>query len=139
MAARDKYHYECKIALEKDGWTITHDPYPLKVESKRTYPIDLGAEKIIAAEKGLEKIAVEIKSFLADSLAHAFHEASGQYIAYFLGLEKQEPDRILYLAVPAEEFKELEQITLVQMVAKHLNIRFIVFDPIQSIIVSWKK
>jgi hypothetical protein len=41
MAARDKYHYECKTALEKEGWIITHDPYNLRVEGKRNYPIVL--------------------------------------------------------------------------------------------------
>jgi hypothetical protein len=139
MAARDKYHYECKIALEKEGWIITHDPYNLRVEGTRNYPIDLGAEKIIAAEKGNQKIAVEIKSFLQDSLTHAFHEASGQYLAYFLGLTRQDPERELYLAVPEEEYKELEQIPLVQMVVAHINIRFIVFNPALSTIVLWKK
>ena len=139
MPARDKFHFECKAALEKDGWTITHDPYRLKVESKRTYPIDLGAEKIIAAEKGTEKIAVEIKSFLQDSLANAFHEASGQYLGYFLGLAQQEPDRILYLALPKEEYAALEEIALAQMVIDHINIRFIVFDTLTSTIVTWKK
>jgi XisH protein len=104
--------------------------------------LDNRLEKInvlILAQLLNEKIAVEIKSFLADSLAHSFHEASGQYLAYFLGLAAQEPDRTLYLAVPVEEFYELEQITLVQMVAQHLNIKFIVFDPLQSKIISWKK
>jgi hypothetical protein len=139
MPARDKYHYEFREALEKDGWVITHDPYNLRIESKRTYPVDLGAEKILAAEKGSEKIAVEIKSFLQDSLASAFHEASGQYVGYFLGLAHQEPDRVLYLAVPVEEFSELEQMALVQMVVAHLNIRFIVFDPFKKTISSWKK
>lgn len=27
MAARDKYHHIVRKALEKDGWTIPHDPY----------------------------------------------------------------------------------------------------------------
>ncbi len=25
MPTRDKFHQECRVALEKDGWTITHD------------------------------------------------------------------------------------------------------------------
>jgi XisH protein len=78
MPARDKYHFEFCNALLKEGWIITHDPYPLKIESKRTYPIDLGAERLLAAEKDKEKIAIEIKSFLQDSMASAFHEAAGQ-------------------------------------------------------------
>jgi len=31
MSKRDRYHYEAKRALEKDGWTITHDPFRLQI------------------------------------------------------------------------------------------------------------
>ena len=41
--------------------------------------IDLGAEQLIAAEKHGEKIAVEIKSFVAVSVLYEFHLAIGQY------------------------------------------------------------
>lgn len=64
--ARDVFHDQVKEALTKDGWEITHDPYPL-THLKRKMEIDLGAEKIIAAEKDSVKIAVEIKSFLSHS------------------------------------------------------------------------
>jgi hypothetical protein len=61
--AKDIFHETVKIALQAEGWTITHDPLALKL-SKRNIFIDIGAEKIIAAEKDSEKIAVEIKSFI---------------------------------------------------------------------------
>lgn len=67
MAAKDKYHDHVRRALEKDGWTITHDPYFLKLEGV-TYPVDLGAEKMIAAQKENKKILVEVKSFIAESI-----------------------------------------------------------------------
>lgn len=58
MAAKDIFHHLVKTALEKDGWTITHDPYRLSLLGKEMQ-IDLGAEKIlIAAEKDVAKIAV---------------------------------------------------------------------------------
>lgn len=98
----------------------------------------MGAEKVIAAEKGTEKIAVEIKSFLQDSLANAFHEAAGQYIGYFLGLSQQEPNRVLYLALPEQEYIALEEVVLAQMVIEHLNIRLIVFNVETQNIVKWK-
>ncbi|NET49647.1 MAG: hypothetical protein F6K09_13185 [Merismopedia sp. SIO2A8] len=49
-------------ALFWAGWTITDDPY--KVLDRVKFQIDLAAERVIAAEKNNEKIAVEIKSFL---------------------------------------------------------------------------
>jgi hypothetical protein len=62
MSARDVYHSQVRNALVKDGWTITHDPYVLTFGQKDVF-VDIGAERVIAAEKGSEKIAVEIKSF----------------------------------------------------------------------------
>jgi XisH protein len=47
--ARDKFHSEVRLALEKEGWIITHDPYKIMIGRRRGY-IDLGAE-IIGAEK----------------------------------------------------------------------------------------
>ena len=62
MPARDLYHNIVKRALIKDGWTITHDPYTLSFGQKDVF-VALGAERPIAAEKGDEKIAVEVKTF----------------------------------------------------------------------------
>jgi hypothetical protein len=56
--ARDFYHNTVRLALERDGWQITHDPYPVRVEDVG-YEIDLGAEMLIAAQKESTKIAVE--------------------------------------------------------------------------------
>ena len=33
MSRKDRFHEAVKHALEKDGWTITHDPLPLKIET----------------------------------------------------------------------------------------------------------
>jgi len=74
--AKDLYHDNVKEALIKDGWNITHDPLNLEYEDEQI-AIDLGAEKLIGAEKGGEKIAVEIKSFLAPSFIYQFHNAIG--------------------------------------------------------------
>lgn len=66
MSAKDKFHGIVKSALEKDRWTITDDPLRIEWGLVEVY-IDLGAEKIIGAEKEGQKIAVEVKSFLAQS------------------------------------------------------------------------
>ena len=74
MSARDNFHNCVRTALEKDGWTITHDPLRIKVDEIEFY-MDLGAERIIAAVKAGQKIAVEIKSFLGRSEVTDFHLA----------------------------------------------------------------
>jgi len=49
--ARDLFHQNVKEALLKDGWTVTDDPLTFKI-GKMQVQIDLGAERLIAAEKG---------------------------------------------------------------------------------------
>ena len=72
--AKDIFHDAIKTALEKEGWRITHDPYAFEL-GEVSFRIDLGAERVIAAEKGNEKIAVEIKTFIAQSDTNSFHKA----------------------------------------------------------------
>lgn len=74
MPARDLFHDAVREGLEKEGWTITADPYVIRIEGV-TYDIDLGANKVLAANKGTEKIAVEIKTFIGPSFVNKFHEA----------------------------------------------------------------
>ena len=101
MPARDIYHDTVKNALIKDGWTITHDPLTLKLGSSQLF-VDLGAEQVIGAEKGLRKIAVEIKTFRGSSDMRDLEQAIGQYVLYRIFLRRVEPDRELYLAVPQD-------------------------------------
>ena len=54
---RDLVHDLVKNALLKDGWKITHDPFPIKFGTRKVFA-DLGAEKLLAAEKGEEKIVL---------------------------------------------------------------------------------
>ena len=85
MAAKDIFHEAVRKGLEKEGWVITNDPLKLQVGGVEMY-VDLGAEKIIAAEKDGEKIAVEIKSFIGPSNISEFHTAIGQFINYRVAL-----------------------------------------------------
>lgn len=66
--AKDKIHYAVKTALENDGWQVTDDPLVLFFDD--SVAIDLGAEKLIIAERGIEKIAVEIKTFNLPSVLY---------------------------------------------------------------------
>lgn len=66
MPAKDIYHDAVKNALIKDGWTITVDPYYI-IYKKLRLIADLGAERSLSAQKGNDKIVIEIKSFLNPS------------------------------------------------------------------------
>ncbi|WP_333212577.1 element excision factor XisH family protein [Microcoleus sp. S36b_A4] len=97
--AKDIYHNTVRTALENDGWTITNDPLTLKIGGRSAY-IDLGAQKLLAAEKEGQQIAVEVKSFIGPSPVHDLEQALGQYIMYSQVLERQNSARLLYLAIP---------------------------------------
>lgn len=138
MAVRDKFHGAVRIALEKDGWTITHDPLQVKL-GKIEMQIDLGAEQMIAATRGNQKIAVKIKSFLSPSFITDFYGALGQFLSYKIALEEQEPDRILYLAVPKETYEEFFALDFTQMAIERYELKIIVYAPAQEEVVKWIK
>ncbi|HEY9770443.1 MAG TPA: element excision factor XisH family protein [Coleofasciculaceae cyanobacterium] len=53
----------------------------------------------MAAHKGSEKIAVEIKSFVGNSQVADLQQALGQYTLYLDIIGETKPERILYLAI----------------------------------------
>ena len=107
MPAKNIYHDAVVHALIADGWTITDDPLRLSFGGRELY-VDLDAERVtIGAEKGKQRIAVEIQSFLNPSPVHDLHEAVGQYDVYRAILAENESDRSLYLAVPLRVYEGL--------------------------------
>lgn len=138
MAAKDLFHDAVKNALIKEGWTITHDPLRLEVEGLKVV-IDIGAENLLAAEKEGQFIAIEIKSFLSPSPLTDYHAALGQFLNYRLVLEMKEPDRFLYLAVPLDTYEEFFQEYLIKESVRINQVRIIVYDSVEEVIVSWIK
>ncbi|MEG4837846.1 XisH family protein [Microcoleus sp. B9-D4] len=136
MPAKDIYHNNVRTALEKDGWTITNDPLTLEIGDRSLF-VDLGAEKILAAEKQGRKIAVEVKSFLSISPVHDLEEALGQYIVYEDILELSEPERNIYLAVREEVYLDIFSEPLGQLLLRKKRLKLIVFDSSKEIIVRW--
>lgn len=102
--AKDFYHETVRNALEKNGWKITHDPFIIEFEGLRVFA-DLGAEKVFAAERNNEKIAVEIKVFGGKSKISEFEKALGQYDLYELYLTELDPQRQLFLAVSLDIYE----------------------------------
>ncbi|AFZ32659.1 XisH protein [Gloeocapsa sp. PCC 7428] len=133
--AKDRFHDAVKIALEKERWIITADPYEISVGDV-DFEIDLAAE-MLAAERAGEKIAVEIKSFIGRSSVSEFHTALGQFINYQFALEEFEPDRQLYLAVPESIYNSFFQRRFIQSVIIRTRIRLLVYDETQEVIVQW--
>jgi hypothetical protein len=136
MPALDIFHQIVRTALEKEGWTVTHDPLKLELEEDRLYA-DLGAEKLISAEKGIRKIAVEVKTFGSPSPMRDLESAIGQYIAYRILLRRLEPERELYLAVPQDTLFTLFQRPVGAGFIEFEQGKVIGYDPESEEIVQW--
>jgi len=137
MSAKDVFHEVVKKALQKDGWQITHDPLSISVGGVNL-SIDLAAEKLIAAEKEGEKIAVEIKSFLERSSAISeFHTALGQFINYRGALRRRQPDRVLYLAVPLTTYKTFFNLDFPRDMVEENQVKMIIYDVEHEVIAEW--
>ena len=138
MPKRDFFHDAVKTALIKEDWTITDDPFKLDFGFTEAF-VDLGAEKLLAAEKGKEKIAVEIKSFVGSSELYEFHTALGQFINYKIALKREEPDRVLFLAVPSDTFETFFKYDLIAEIVTEHGLRIIVYNPKKEVIEQWIK
>ena len=138
--ARDKYHLNVRDALEKEGWTITHDPYRIRIGRRRGY-IDLGIEQevIIGAEKNNQKVAVEIKTFGGVSDLDEFEDAVGQFIVYLTALEDEDPERTLFLAIPESFFNRFFDDPFFLKLAKKRHINLVVYNEVNNTIVQWIK
>ncbi|MDB9485309.1 XisH family protein [Dolichospermum circinale CS-537/01] len=137
MSAKDVFHEVVKKALQKDGWQITHDPLSISVGGVNL-SIDLAAEKLIAAEKEGEKIAVEIKSFLERSSAISeFHTALGQFINYRGALRRRQPERVLYLAVPLTTYKTFFNLDFPRDMIEENQVKMIIYDVENEVIAEW--
>ncbi len=137
MPAKDKYHETVKKSLIKDGWTITHDPLRIRLARGKNLFVDLGAKRFLAAEKGIERIAVEVKSFIGASDMKDLEEAVGQFILYASLLKRYYPEYILYLAVSEETRKRVFEEEAGQILLENGIIRLFTFDIIKEKIVRW--
>jgi hypothetical protein len=136
MPARDRFHDCVRNALVKDGWVITHDPLRLPWGKKDLY-VDLGAEQLLAAEKGQRRIAVEVKSFLGNSEVIDLEQALGQFVLYRAILAVNEPSRTLFLAVRQDVLEDLFDEPIGQLIVRDQSLHVLGFDPQTEEITRW--
>ena len=136
MPAKDIFHDCVKHALIKDGWIVTDDPLSLKIGKKDLF-IDLGAEKILIAEKENQKIAIEIKSFVGTSEVEDLKNALGQYVLYEKIIKRQLLDRTLYLAIREATYNNLFRQEIGQILLEEKTLKLIIFNPEKEVITQW--
>lgn len=135
--ARDIFHDIVKVALEKDGWTITDNHLRLSAINEVKLETDLGGSKVIGAAFESQRIAVEVKGFQRPSLVYEFHAAYGQYLIYEDVIERRNLDWVLHLAIPDSVFKILKELEHIMYSIAKRNLRILLFNPDKKIITSW--
>jgi hypothetical protein len=134
--AKDRFHDVVRVALEKEGWQITAEFYPLAVEDVN-FEIDWTAEQLLVATRENQKIAVEVKSFISPSNISDFHTALGQFLNYRDALAIAEPDRQLFLAVRLPVYETFFQKRFISGSVNRYQIKLLVYDVVQEVIVQW--
>ena len=135
---KDLFHHAVRCALEKNSWRIIADPLKFNFGKVR-FEVDLAADRLIAADREEEKIAVEVKSFLRASTITDFYAALGQFLSYRLGLRKVDPARILYLAVPDDVYQSFFQLEFTQAAIAEYKLAIVVYDATKEEILQWIK
>jgi XisH protein len=104
---------------------------------KRDLFVDLGAEKLVIAQRATQKIAVEVKSFIGASPVNDLEQALGQYMLYEKIMRREHPDRKLYLAIREAVYANFFQEEIVQIFLESGSPKLLIFDEIQEEIVQW--
>jgi hypothetical protein len=100
--------------------------------------VDLGARRLIIAERSEQKIAVEVKSFIGESEMQSFRDAVGQFAIYRAVLRRTYPDYTLYLAIRDVVYASFFEEPIGQILIEDENLKLVIFDAEQEVIVQWK-
>lgn len=129
-----QYGKNCSRKRRLDDYGRSFDT--LRIGGRSAF-VDLGAEKLFAAEKEGERIAVEVKSFISPSPVKDLEQALGQYIMYSQVLERQNFDRLLYLAIPQRVFLDFFSEELPQLIIELNHLKLLIFDSDSQEVVKW--
>ena len=91
----------------------------------------------MAAERGTEKIAVEINSFVRKSDMKDLEDAVGQFVLYARLMQRYYPEHRLYLAVPEEVRRGVFEEEAGQALLEDGVVRLFSSDPAQEVVVQW--
>ncbi len=98
----------------------------------------MGAERPISAQKGNDKIVIEVKSFLNPSFIYDLERAVGQYIIYRNFLKKTAPDHQIYLALTQFVYQANFDETI-QLIVDENQLKLIIVNAEQEVITKWIK
>ncbi len=134
--ARDIIHGAVRNALIKDDWVITADPFRIQYE-EFDLSADLSAERALSAEKGNQKIVVEVKSFVGRSFVRELQQAMGQYAMYLEFMSILDVDHKLFVAISTLAYERYFGQRAVKALLRQSQMPLLIVNIEQEEIVQW--
>ncbi len=135
MPAIDQCEHHVILALQKAGWLVTHQPFPIRISREEGVYADLRLQRI----SGITNIIIiEVKCFSEKrSVLDEFYHAVGQYLLYRNALVLKQINVPLFLSVPMNIYDTFFQRKMVQAVIEDAKIKVVVIDIEQEVVVRW--
>lgn len=137
MPAIDRCEPQIVRALEKDGWSVTHQPFAIRIDKTRGGYVfaDLRLQN---QQSGQSAIVVEVKCFGSTrTFLDEFYQAIGQYTVYRNALALNNIQSTVYLAIPDAVYRTLFQQTLIATVLRDIHVNIVVVDLKKEEITQW--
>lgn len=135
MPAIDQCEPNVIRALEKLGWRVTHQPFPIRLSKDEGVYADLRLRSLDGQQS---IIIVEVKCFSEKrSVLDEFYHAVGQYLVYREALQLRNLPVPLYLSVPRNIYDTFFRRRMVQAVLKNANIMIMVVDIELEEVIQW--
>lgn len=74
---------------------------------------------------------------MLNQLFGEFHTALGQFINYRFALSQEQPERILYLAVPLDTYNTFFKLPFTQAITQENKLRLLIYDVQKEEISQW--
>ncbi|GIK65142.1 MAG: hypothetical protein BroJett018_29360 [Chloroflexota bacterium] len=137
MPAIDQCELNVIRALEKLGWRVTDQPFPIRLSRNEGVYADL---RLRSTDGQQSIIVVEVKCFSEKrSILDEFYHAVGQYLLYREALHLKNITVPLYLSVPRTIYDTFFARRMVQAVLKNANIKIMVVDIELEEVIQWIK
>lgn len=138
MPAQDRCHAAMVNALKKQGWRVTHDPYPIRWHTGMNYVFADLRLQYAQNGKTSDLIVVEVKCFAEKSKQlQDLYQSVGQFQFYRQSLKVYDLGETLYLAVPLSIYETLFALPTVMALFREIQIKFVVVDLDKEEIVEW--
>jgi XisH protein len=135
MPVIDQCEPQVVAALQKAGWIVTHQPFPIRISREEGVYADL---RLRHTDDKQTIIVVEVKCFSEKrSVLDEFYRAVGQYMLYRNAMTLKHIDVPLYLSVPFDTYSRFFNRDMIQAVIQDAKISIIVIDVGREEIAQW--